>query len=425
MGLDFLESVRGLSGADKAGATGFRVRLFGSLSATGKGHGSDRSVVAGLLGQSPETCSPVFLDDLDHPGSSHSIDIGGATFQVSLQDVIFDSVDHDFPYQNTLVIDLLKGTEVLFSREYYSVGGGFIKYKGQPEEERGEPTYPYRTSAQVEAILEKDKSLSLHQLVLENEIAITGTTKDEIYAKLDSIIDLMDKSVSHGIATHGVLPGPLGLNRKAPELLAHSQKIPYGEGRLLVALDAYAFAAAEENAAGHIIVTSPTCGASGVIPAVIRVMRDHLHISHENIRRGLLAAVLVGFLCRENASIAGAEVGCQGEVGVASAMGAALLAHAKGYSYSVVSNAAETALEHHLGLTCDPVGGYVQVPCIERNGMGAVKAFNAYVIAAAVVPGHHIVGLDSVIEAMWRTGRDMCPKYKETSTGGLATLVHC
>jgi len=186
---------------------------------------------------------------------------------------------------------------------------------------------------------------------------------------------------------------------------------------------AYAFAAAEENAAGHIIVTAPTCGSAGIIPAIARTMRLRLDLPEAAIREGLLAAAAVGFLAKHNATIAGAEGGCQAEIGVASAMGAAMLAHATGHGPDVVENAAETALEQHLGMTCDPVGGYVQIPCIERNAMSVVKAYTAFVIASDVQPGKYKVGLDQAIATMRDTGRDMDCRYKETAQGGLAAVV--
>ncbi len=200
--------------------------------------------------------------------------------------------------------------------------------------------------------------------------------------------------------------------------------MPIGRGMGL--LNAYAFAVAEENAAGGVIVTAPTCGAAGVMPALLYAMRQDLNVGERALREGLLASAAIGMLAKHNAGIAGAEVGCQGEVGVASAMAAAMLAHARGYAANVVENAAEIALEHHLGLTCDPVGGYVQIPCIERNAMGAVKAANAVLLAASEVDSQHLVSLDAAIMAMGEIGREMNVKFKETSEGGLAvSMVEC
>jgi L-serine dehydratase len=236
----------------------------------------------------------------------------------------------------------------------------------------------------------------------------------------------MEEAVDTGIHTEGILPGPIGLHRKAPVLYKRACRMSHSVDYLMVALTAYAFGASEENAAGHRIVTAPTAGASGVIPAVIYILKNYRNISLDALHEGLMAAASVGFLAKHNASIAGADVGCQGEIGVASAMAASLLAYAKGYRFQVAENAAEIALEHHLGLTCDPVLGYVQIPCIERNAMGALKAYTAFLIASAEIPGNHKVDLDQVIRAMAETGRDMCRKYKETSLGGLAlSVVQC
>ena len=224
----------------------------------------------------------------------------------------------------------------------------------------------------------------------------------------------------------GCLPGPLKVERKAHMLSRRAHALNAAPGKFLAALNSYAFAASEENASGGVIVTAPTCGAAGVMPALVYAMRHNMHVGDRAIREGFLAAAAVGFIAKHNASIAGAEVGCQGEIGVASAMGAAMLTDALGNPSRYVENAAEVALEHHLGITCDPVGGYVQIPCIERNAMGAVKAFNASLISTAVRPESQRVSLDAAIAAMAETGREMNSKFKETSLGGLAvSMVTC
>ncbi len=309
--------------------------------------------------------------------------------------------------------------EIIAEREYYSPGGGFIQWKGWTPPERGEPLHPYETMAEVQQHIQ-NKGLSLEQFMVDNEQAVTGCSRPDIDHGLDRIMAAMDAAVDNGLNTEGLLPGLLGLHRKAPGLYARLRRREAGMGRLMLALDAYAFAAAEENSVGHILVTAPTLGSAGVLPAVLRVLKTHLHLDKKRLRRGMLAAALVGFLCKHNASLAGAEVGCQGEIGVATAMAAALIAEAKGFSSKVVENAAETGLEHQLGLTCDPVNGQVQVPCIERNAVGAVKAYNAFLIASMETPGYHVVNLDKVIWVMAETGKDMSRKYKETSEGGLA-----
>ena len=309
--------------------------------------------------------------------------------------------------------------KVLLEREYYSVGGGFIEWKGFRPEPRGRPKYPYATALQLRAQLQRHH-LSLHALVLENEQAVTGLEPERIRERLDATLDAMAASVKRGIVTEGFLPGPIHLHRKGALLFQRAQKMGRSPERFLVYLSAYAFAAAEENAAGHTIVTAPTCGSAGVMPAVLHFLRHHKDVPLAALRNALLSSAAIGFIIRHGASISGAEVGCQGEIGVASAMAAAFLAGAHDQPFVIMENAAETALEHHLGMTCDPVRGYVQIPCIERNAMGAVKAYTAYTIACGGIPEWHIVGLDNAVKAMAMTGRDMSCSYKETALGGLA-----
>ena len=408
-------------------AARFRTRLFGSLSATGIGHGTDAAVTAGLLGTAPEDCPPALLRDLEaDPEAERRTRIRGVTVPVRVSDVEHDAVHHDYPFSNTLILDLLDGDgRVLLSREYYSVGGGFIQWKGWIPPERGNPKYLYANMAGLAGIM-RETGLALHEVILENEAAITGISRPGIIAFLDGILENMDQAVRRGLESGGLLPGPLGVLRKAGMLHEASARMALPTDRFLAALNAYAFATAEENAAGGVIVTAPTCGASGVVPALVHAMRHDMGVGDRALREGLLAAAAVGFLAKRNASIAGAEVGCQGEVGVASAMGAALYANALGTNPRVVENAAEVALEHHLGLTCDPVQGLVQIPCIERNAVGAVKAYNAALIARCVSPESQRVTLDAAIAAMAEIGRDMNAKFKETSLGGLAvSMVEC
>lgn len=436
-GYDFLRRSAALAGADQVGgaATGsaseddwrFRVRLFGSLSATGAGHGTDAAVVAGLLGYQPSQCPPGLLKNLAADRhADHAQPLGRHTVRARLDDVVHDRIQHDRPYSNTLVLSLHDGRgETLLEKEYYSVGGGFIQWEGWSEPERGLPVHPYRTMRDLKEIL-RVSGLTLHELMLENEIAITGMGRAAILEKLEGLLETMLDSVRHGLEASGPLPGTLGVQRKAGALYDKAAHMPIGSDRFLARLNAYALATAEENADGGVIVTAPTCGAAGVMPALLYAMRHDQSIGDRALREGMLAAAAVAFLAKRNAAIAGAEVGCQGEVGVASAMAAALVAHARGASAQTTENAAEIALEHHLGLTCDPVGGYVQIPCIERNAMGAVKAYNAFLLASTENPYHHRVSLDSAIAAMAETGREMNAKFKETSLGGLAvSMVNC
>ncbi|MEE8484681.1 MAG: L-serine ammonia-lyase, partial [Nitrospinota bacterium] len=406
-GYDFLQNVKALSESEKKNAHSIEVRLFGSLSATGKGHWTDRGVLAGLLGQKPETCPHDFLDGLlAEPDETYDADIGGKKIQLKSENIIFDEIRTEYRHINTMVIKLLGGGQTIFEREYYSVGGGFLKWKGSEDPKAGEPLYKYENITQLKKLLGKH-GLKLHELMIENEKAITGKSEKEIYAGLKNVVRVMEEAVENGVKAEGLLPGTIGLHRKAHTLYAQSQKMQSDHDRFFAAMSAYAMAVAEESAAGRRVATAPTCGSSGVIPGVLIVMKRRMGIKDEDIYNGLLAAAAVGFICKNNASLAGAEVGCQGEIGVASCMAAAMLAYASGYSFRVTENAAETAMEHHLGLTCDPVGGYVQIPCIERNAMGAVKAYTAYLIATGEDALHHMVDFDKVIMAMAETGRDM------------------
>lgn len=424
---DFLELCRALPSDTLARAEALRVELLGSLSATGIGHGTNVAVLAGLLGSQPETCPGDVLTSLGRdPDARHDVSIGGKTLSVGLADVVFGPVAHDAPFSNTLRAFLLDaGGRSLFEREYYSVGGGFIQWQGWTPPERGKPRYPYGTMQELRGHLAKT-GLTLHELMLENETAITGMSRPAIYERLDEIMEAMYDSVRRGLAATGKLPGALGVWRKAASLLDHAKQMPIAVDRFLSKLSAYAFAVAEENASGGVIVTAPTCGAAGVMPALLYSMRNDMNIGERALREGVLASAAVGFLAKHNAGIAGAEVGCQGEVGVAASMSAAMLAHARGCAIADVENAAEIALEHHLGLTCDPVGGYVQIPCIERNSVGAIKAYSAMLIATCEESFQHKVTLDAVISAMGETGREMSNKFKETSEGGLAvSIVEC
>ena len=300
-----------------------------------------------------------------------------------------------------------------------------MQWKGWQEPETGMPAHPYSCMDELRAIA-RNEGLNIHEILLDNETAITGAHRKDVIHRLNMLLDAMEESVRRGLDAGGVLPGPLGVQRKARLLWETAGKRLSSPERFLTALNACAFAAAEENADGGVVVTAPTCGSAGVLPALLYAMRHEMFIGDRAIREGFLSAAAIGFIARHNASIAGAEVGCQGEIGVASAMGAAMLTDALGYSSHIVENAAEVALEHHLGMTCDPVGGYVQIPCIERCAMGAVKAFNASLISRGTDSGAHRVSLDAAIAAMAETGREMSRKFKETSLGGLAvSMVEC
>jgi len=421
-GYDFMERIRELPKEERLKGDGLEIRLFGSLSATGEGHGTPRAIMSGMLGFLPDSCQPDVLEQFDDKSAPFELDIHGKALSYHPGDIIMDAVQHDYPHSNTMIFRFKAGDDVLVERMYFSVGGGFLRWQGWEEPKRGEPVYPYRTMAQLKEHL-RNNSMRLHELIIANEKAITGMDEEEINKGLDHIIDTMERAIELGITTTGVLPGPIGLQRKASVMYERAKKEYFQGPGFLKAINAYALAASEENASGHCVVTAPTCGAAGVIPAILFMLKRHMGALQEEIRQGLLAAVAIGFLCKHNASISGAEVGCQGEVGVASAMAAAFLAYSRGYRFQVTENAAEISMEHHLGLTCDPVGGYVQIPCIERNAMGAVKAYNAYVIASTLDESYQRVDLDKAIEAMAQTGKDMSRKYKETSLAGLAQSV--
>ncbi len=402
--------------------------LLGSLSATGMGHGTKPAIIAGLLGHEPSTCPANLLNQVV-PEKRFTVYLGD-TGQIQVHtgfDYIQDGpLVHDKTFSNTLIFSLkdVYG-EVLFEQEYYSVGGGFIQWKGWQAPELGKPCYPYNSMAQLREHLH-NTGLSIHELILENENSITGISRPQIFIKLEKMMDAMYNSGVRGLAQEGTLPGNLGVFRKARIIYDTALSMPNSQDRFMGCINAYAFAAAEENASGSVIVTAPTCGSAGVMPALLYAMRYDLNIGERALREGLLASAAVGFLAKHNAGIAGAEMGCQGEIGVASAMAAAMLSHAKGNPVYMVENAAEIALEHHLGLTCDPVGGYVQIPCIERNAMGAIKAYNASLLASCQQGIHHMVTLDACIQAMYETGKDMNVKFKETSLGGLAvSMVEC
>ena len=420
---DFYQRLTKLSADQLNRATALKVHLFGSLSATGKGHGTDRASLAGLLGKSPAECPPQFLDDLaTNPDKSYPLTIGPKTLNLTLKDIIFDETKGNFHHPNTMTCELLAGTEKIYELEYYSVGGGFIEWKGYTIPEKGQPKYPYEHANELKKYLIDDK-IPLGKLLLENELAISGKSEKEVREFLDQVAEVMIRGVDTGLKVESVLPGPIKLQSKAAEMLRNLKNTNKGAaGKAITQVASYGFAMGEENARGHIIVTAPTAGSAGIIPAVLKSLRD-LNISREKIHEGFLAAAAIGYLCKHNATLSGAEGGCQAEVGVGSSMGAAMIAQALGEGPKVVSNAAESALEHHLGMTCDPVAGYVQVPCIERCAYGAVKAWTAYCIASEENPEERRVDLDTTISAMALTAKEMNSKYKETSEGGLAVSV--
>jgi len=422
---DFYQRISKLPIDQLKRATDLKVHLFGSLSATGKGHGTDRAALAGLLGQAPATCPPQFLDGLaERPDEVHPLKLGPTTLNLTLKDVIFDDTKGKYPHPNTMRIVLHAGNESLYEQEYYSVGGGFIEWKGYKPPEKGQPKYPYATMKELMAHLEANR-ITLPQLMLANEIAISGKSEKQVWDFIDQVTTVMLGMVDTGLNAHGVLPGAIQLQSKAAAVYKHAQESSYPTDKAIATMSAAALAASEENARGHIIVTAPTGGSAGVMPAVVKGLKDYRKVTTQQLREAFLAAAAVGYLCKHNATLSAAEGGCQAEIGVGSAMAAAMGGQAQGAGIQVITNAAESALEHHLGMTCDPVGGYVQVPCIERCAFGAVKAWTAYCIASNEREVKRKVDLDTCIAAMAMTAKDMNPKYKETSEAGLAALVLC
>jgi L-serine dehydratase len=346
---------------------------------------------------------------------------------MSLKDIIYDATKGDFKHPNTMTCKLMGGDAVLYEQEYYSVGGGFIEWKGYEPPKKGQPKYPYATMKELQSHAAQNK-LSIAQVVMANEVAVSGKSEAEINAFIDKIHTAMVNIVNAGLkAPEGTLPGPIKLKTKAGDVYKRAMDDKYEKQRGVGVVAAYALAGSEENARGHLVVTAPTGGSAGVIPALVYALGEGgRNLPKEKIREGFLAAAAVGYLCKHNATLSGAEGGCQAEIGVASAMGAALIAQAHDFDHQVVANAAESSLQHHLGMTCDPVAGFVQVPCIERCAFGAVKAWTGFMIASNEIPTNRRVDFDTTVTAMALTAREMNAKYKETSEGGLAvSLVLC
>ncbi|MEL6746700.1 MAG: L-serine ammonia-lyase [Pseudomonadota bacterium] len=413
-----------------------RCDLQGSLAFTGKGHATDRAVILGLLGELPAKIDPGAIDArLAQVAASGTLQLAG-THPIGFQaarDIVFDYETQPDVHPNAMRLTAFDVTGAeLEARDYFSVGGGFIVTRedfvatepaGGEMEHRGE-RYGFR-SAQKLLELCAQHDLTIAEVVLANERSLR--TAEEVDAGLDELWEAMNNCIERGISSEGILPGGLAVRRRAKALYARAicrdrTNLAYPHDNL-ERVNAFALAVNEENAAGGRVVTSPTNGAAGVIPAVLRYYVEQCPGAHRGgIHIFLLSATAFGAVIKYNASLSGAEVGCQGEVGSASAMAAAGLCAALGGSPEQIENAAEIALEHHLGMTCDPVAGLVQVPCIERNAMGAIKAINAASLALAG-DGQHIVPFDTVVETMRQTGLDMQSKYKETSQGGLAINV--
>jgi L-serine dehydratase len=412
-----------------ADVTRVRAELFGSLGATGYGHGSDRAVILGLLGERPETLDIASsAQRVAEVKDSGRVELLGKHAAALVDDDLVLHRRESLPYHpNGMRFFAYAGDDVIRERTYYSVGGGFVVDEQAAGEDRIKAddtvlAYPFLSGAEL---LERcaETGLPISGVMLANEQV--WRSADDVRTELLRIWSVMQECVQNGWANEGTLPGGLKVRRRAPELYQRLCSEPYAMDplRVLDWVDLFALAVNEENAAGGRVVTAPTNGAAGVLPAVLHYyMRFVPGANEDGVVRFLLCAGAIGVLYKENASISGAEVGCQGEVGSACSMAAGALCEVLGGTPEQVENAAEIGMEHNLGLTCDPVGGLVQVPCIERNAMAAVKAINAARIALRG-DGTHIVSLDKVIKTMRETGADMKVKYKETARGGLAVNV--
>ena len=423
--LRFVELIRGQTGR-------IRVSLHGSLAFTGKGHGTDRAVILGLAGETPSEIDPAQIDMiLAHMAETKK---SGLFDFDPAGDINFDFGPALKGHANGMVFRLERDGATVFEETFYSIGGGFVQTAAEragalhTKDQSAVLAVPFPFSNSLEMLaMGKASNKSIVEMKRLNESVAHGTELDQ---KLDHVWSVMDACMQRGLSTTGILPGGLKVKRRAADVLAklnaeagNNSLQPH---RVMDFLSVYAMAVNEENAGGGKVVTAPTNGAAGVVPAVIKYYLDHcLNADAEGVRNFLLASAAIGGIIKHNASISGAEVGCQGEVGSASAMAAAGLCAALGGTNEQIENAAEIALEHHLGMTCDPVGGLVQVPCIERNAFGAVKAVTAASLALRG-DGTHLVPLDTCIETMRQTGVDMNDRYKETSTGGLAVnVVEC
>jgi L-serine dehydratase len=427
----FLETLR----TSPFRAAGLKASLHGSLAFTGLGHATDRATILGLAGFEPATYDAAKAETvLEAIHSTHKINppgLGELTFDPK-KDLVFDYGPALPGHANGMI---LKATDaqgdVILQETYYSIGGGFVltaaeqvEAGGSKAKARADVPYPFESADEMMEMAAKS-GLTIAQMKLANELKFRS--KADIDKGIARLWEVMNHCISRGMEGTGILPGGLKVRRRAKGI--HDALIAE-RGLNMTAphvindwMSLYAMAVNEENAAGGQVVTAPTNGAAGVLPAVLRYYLDHVPgASTARIGDFLLTAAAIGGLCKHNASISGAECGCQAEVGSAAAMAAAGLAAVLGGSVEQVENAAEIALEHHLGMTCDPVKGLVQVPCIERNGLGAIKAVSAASLSLRG-DGQHLVSLDVCIETMRQTGKDMHEKYKETSLGGLAENV--
>ena len=407
-----------------------QVDLYGSLSLTGRGHHTDKAVILGLQGNRPD------MIDIAAANQLMVENIAEKKLLLSGQHIIHFDPDADLLFHNTnlplhengMAISAFASDGILLDKEvYYSIGGGFIATQQELERDRSDDDvkveFPFHSAEELLQQAE-DHGFCIGGLVLRNELAFRND--EDINQMADKIWQVMSSCVTKGLETEGVLDGGLNVTRRAPALLKKleaNRALTNDPMEIMDWINGYAFAASEENAAGGQVVTSPTNGASGVIPAVLMYYNQFIRpLDTKQLRDFLAVSGAIGMLYKMNASISGAEVGCQGEIGVSSSMAAAGLTALRGGSNEQICIAAEIAMEHSLGMTCDPIGGLVQVPCIERNAMGAIKAINASRMALKRT-SKCLISLDKVIDTMYQTGKDMNKKYRETSLGGLA-IIH-
>lgn len=411
------------------------VECYGSLGQTGKGHGTGKAIILGLAGFEPESVDieaiPAFLAQVEQT-QTLCLGVEQPSEFPRIGAILFNRRKTLPAHSNGMTLRAYEGDTLVFEQTYYSIGGGFIIEESHFANAREEAArfdaahpipYPFESGAELLAQCQ-ESGLSISGLMLANEKVFRSEA--EIKAGLRKIWQAMQGCVERGCKSEGVLPGGLKVKRRAPALYRQlCGETNFNKDPLMVMewVDLFALAVNEENAAGGRVVTAPTNGAAGIIPAVLHYYDRFVRkVDDELLMQYFLTAAAIGILYKKNASLSGAEVGCQGEVGVACSMAAGALAELLGASPAIVENAAEIGMEHNLGLTCDPVGGLVQVPCIERNAMGAVKAINAARLALRGT-GEHKVSLDKVIRTMWETGNDMKTKYKETARGGLAVNI--
>lgn len=414
--------------------TRIKIELFGSLGATGVGHHSDIAVILGLLGNHPKTVDVenvnLIIEKIKKNSTIHLLDEKSINFSFKNDLILHKNKSLPF-HPNAIKLTIYENDIELYNKIYYSIGGGEIicedDINSSPKEDNITLPYPFSNAKELLNLCNKN-SMSISQLVLENEKMYKS--QESIEANLTEIWQVMEDCINNGIAAEGVLPGGLNVPKRAFKIHKKIENNKINDSLSCVDwINLYALAVNEENASGKRVVTAPTNGAAGIIPAVLSYIVYFLNNDYRKNNKIMLEFLLtsgaIGLLYQKNASISGADVGCQGEVGVACSMAAAGMASYLGGSVEQIENAAEIAMEHNLGLTCDPIGGLVQIPCIERNAMAAMKAVNAARMALNS-DGKHYVSLDSVIKTMFNTGKDMKNKYKETSKGGLAVhYVEC